>query len=122
MTWLYLALIYLLLAAAIFAVTRRLSQSVVRASLLFFGGGVLLNLLSPSGVNLRVAFVFALGLALVGGWALLSSLLTYDDALQERLDQEAQEHEARLDTREAQEGTPGETPSVLEEPERPGPQ
>ena len=87
MNWLYLALVYLVLGAVLYAVTRDLHKGARWAGLIFFGGGLLFSLFNPSGLDFSLALSFALGLACFGGWMLVTSLLTYDDALQERWDQ-----------------------------------
>lgn len=87
MSWLYLTLVYLVLAAVLYVVTHDLRKGARWAGLIFFGGGLLFSLFNPSGLDFRLALVFALGLACFGGWLLVASLLTYDDALQERWDQ-----------------------------------
>ena len=102
MTWLYLILAYLVLAALLGVLTRDVRKSAARAALFVLSGGLLFNLLNPSGPDFRLALVFAAGLACLGGWALLTSLLSYDDALQERWDAaQAEEAQKRAAERES---------------------
>ncbi len=86
MIWFYLVLGYLVLAATLSALTRSVQKGAKRAGLVVFGAGLLFNLLNPSGLDLRLALTFAAGLACFGGWALVASLLSYDDTLQEHWD------------------------------------
>ena len=87
MAWFYLILIYLVLTLILVARTRDLRKSAVRGGLIFFGGWLLFNLFNPSGIDFRRALIAALGLLCLGGWVLFASLLSYDDALQERWDE-----------------------------------
>lgn len=87
MSWLYLALVYLVLAAVLYIATHDLRKSARWAGLIFFGGGLLFSLFDPSGLDFRLALFFTLGLACFGGWMLVTSLLAYDDTLQERWNQ-----------------------------------
>ncbi len=87
MSWLYLTLVYLVLAAVLYIATHDLRKSARWARLIFFGGGLLFSLFDPSGLDFRLALFFTLGIACFGGWMLVTSLLAYDDTLQERWDQ-----------------------------------
>lgn len=55
MNWLYLALVYLILAAVLYLATRDLRKGARWAGLIFFGGGLLLSLFNPSGLDFRLA-------------------------------------------------------------------